>query len=375
MEKETSDVNKSNPGYVKNITIRGLRSIKKLEKFELRKTNVLIGANGAGKSNFLEAFNLIGSVVQGRVRDYGDNYSSLEGLFFGGSEITSEIELGIFCGEWEHSSKLKLSQDDGIIATQNRLKMAYQQRQLELAEPDFNELESIKFGTIIDRSEILTRRALVNNTWKSYQFNERSQFSRIRRRYDIRYDYVLDSRCINIAPLLKYMKDNHPDNYQFFLGAVQTVLPTFEDFLFKLQRHGDRVVTTNLSWSHKKFDFPMQSNHLSSGSLRFIALAACLLQPNPPNTIIIDEPELGLHPEAIEIFADLVKNRMQKSQVIIATQSPTLVDMFQPEDIVTVSDGEEGSEFKRLESKDLDVWLEDYSLGQLWLKNVVKASP
>lgn len=364
-----------NPGYIKSITVKGLKSIKKLESFELRKINVLIGANGAGKSNFIEAFNLIGRTIRHNLRHYEYNYSNSAGLFFGGPELTPEIELKIHCDEWNHSSKLELSQDSNIMAIEEKFAVGALPNNIDFERQGEDGHGANINPPIGNQSKTLTRRELVNQTWRHYELPARTKHPAVRRRSDIRYDDELSPDFRNLAPFLLGMKDNHPSNYRFFLEMVQMMLPVFDDFLFKFKRHGDGGITTDLAWRHKKFDFPMQHYHLSDGALRFIALAACLLQPNPPNAIIIDEPELGLHPEAIEMFADLVKNRMQKSQVIIATQSPTLVDMFSPEDIITVNDGEEGSEFKRLEAKGLSAWLEDYTLGQLWVKNVVEASP
>ena len=115
----------------------------------------------------------------------------------------------------------------------------------------------------------------------------------------------------------------------------------------------------------------MQPYHLSDGSIRFICLATALLQPNPPSTIIIDEPELGLHPEAIGVLAELIKLAAQKTQVIVATQSPLLLDQFSIEDIIVARRKDGASTFERLKEEDYTSWLEDYTIGELWAKNVI----
>lgn len=105
---------------------------------------------------------------------------------------------------------------------------------------------------------------------------------------------------------------------------------------------------------------------LSDGTLRFICLATLLLQPNLPQTIIIDEPELGLHPVAVNKLAALIKKASAKTQIIISTQSVNLVDNFGPQDIIVVDRKDNATVFNRLDAESLDVWLKDYSLGEIW---------
>jgi len=119
----------------------------------------------------------------------------------------------------------------------------------------------------------------------------------------------------------------------------------------------------------------MRPTALSDGAIRFIALSVALLQPKLPSTIIIDEPELGLHPHAIEILAEMIQAASRKTQVIISTQSPALVDCFKPEDIVVVNRKDGATTFERLPKEGLNSWLEDYSLGDLWRKNIVAGGP
>ena len=114
---------------------------------------------------------------------------------------------------------------------------------------------------------------------------------------------------------------------------------------------------------------------LSDGTIRFIALVTALLQPDPPSIIVIDEPELGLHPSAIALLAETIRAASARSQIVVATQSALLLDGFEPNEVVVVERDNGHSVFKRLDESQLQEWLVDYSLGQLWLKNLLGGRP
>jgi predicted ATPase len=170
------------------------------------------------------------------------------------------------------------------------------------------------------------------------------------------------------------LKESKPDSYRLIRDTIRLIAPFFDDFLLRPQKRGaDEQV--RLEWRQKGSDFPFQPNHLSDGTIRFICLATALLQPVPPATILIDEPELGLHPYAISMLADLIKSASERTQVIISTQSPTLLDYFVPGQVVVVNRRGARSTFERLDSDALAGWMEDYSVGELWQKNVVRGGP
>ena len=178
----------------------------------------------------------------------------------------------------------------------------------------------------------------------------------------------------NIAPFLMNLKQTKPESYLLIRDTVRLIAPFFDDFLLRPQTRGtDEQV--RLEWQQKGSDFPFQPNHLSDGTIRFICLATALLQPDPSATIVIDEPELGLHPYAISTLADLIKSASERTQVVISTQSPTLLDYFEPEQIIVVNRQDGRSTFERLDPQALTGWLEDYSVGELWQKNVVQGGP
>jgi len=208
-------------------------------------------------------------------------------------------------------------------------------------------------------------------SWKIYHFHDTSEDAPMRHAEIVQDNETLRTDAANIAPFLLRMREENTSIYRDILNTCRIVVPYLDDFLLKPIQYGP-AKKVSLSWKTKASDYPMQPYHLSDGSIRFICLAAALLQPDPPSTIIIDEPELGLHPEAISLLGELMKNAATRSQLIIATQSPLLLDQFSLADVVIVSRRDGQSVFERLNREDYNVWLEDYSVGELWAKNVIR---
>ena len=165
---------------------------------------------------------------------------------------------------------------------------------------------------------------------------------------------------------------NYTKNYEEIIKTIQLIAPYFLDFVLKPQEGNEEQII--LKWQQKGCEDIFNASQLSDGTLRFICLATLLLQPHElqPATIIVDEPELGLHPYAITIFAEMVRELSAEKQIIISTQSVELLNEFDVEDVVVVDRGENGSEFRRLDAEALEIWLkEDYALGDLWKKNIL----
>jgi len=178
----------------------------------------------------------------------------------------------------------------------------------------------------------------------------------------------------NIAAFLLKMREENEARYQRIRETIQLIAPFFDDFLLEPQKKGDNELV-RLEWRQKGSNFPMQPWQFSDGTIRFICLATALLQPNPPSTVLIDEPELGLHPFAIELLAALFHEASDYTQLLVSTQSPGLLDCFDPEDVVVVERAEGASLFRRLEREALEHWLEDYSLGELVRKDIIESGP
>ena len=179
----------------------------------------------------------------------------------------------------------------------------------------------------------------------------------------------------NLAAFLYLLREKHEDSYRFLRNTIRLVAPFFDDFVLKPRELNEDTI--HLEWKHVGTDAYFDVSSLSDGTLRFIALAALLQQPQElrPSVILLDEPELGLHPYAITMLASMVKSASVDTQVILATQSPILLDYFEPEDVLVADRMDGATEFKRLSTEELEVWLKDYSIGELWEKNELGGRP
>ena len=209
------------------------------------------------------------------------------------------------------------------------------------------------------------------SSWKIYHFHDTSKLAPMRRFESVEDSAYLRFDASNIAPYLLNLRESYKESYKQIVETIQLVTPFFDDFILKPNKN-DKV---RIRWHQKGADYPLKPSHLSDGTIRFICLTTALLQPVPPSTIILDEPELGLHPYAIEILAEIIQSASKKTQVIVSTQSPALVDCFKAENVIVVKRKRGASSFERLDPKDFATWLEDYSLGELWRKNIVTGGP
>jgi predicted ATPase len=205
-----------------------------------------------------------------------------------------------------------------------------------------------------------------------YQFHNTSETARIRQRWDEKDNRFLKEDAANIAPFLFRLRESVPLAYRRIVETVRQVMPFFADFV--LEPTNGRIL---LQWQEQQTDVVFGAHQASDGTLRTIALIALLLQPTEdiPAVLILDEPELGLHPFAINIVAGLVKSVSAHRQVLLATQSMTFIDHFEAEDIIAVNRKGRESEFVRPDPERLREWLDEYSLADLWEKNILGGRP
>ena len=209
--------------------------------------------------------------------------------------------------------------------------------------------------------------------WRVYHFHDTGPQAPPKQTSDLNDNDRLRSDAGNLAAFLYLLQERYAAHYALIRSAVRQVFPRFDDFA--LRPNPLNPDTIRLEWRERDSDYRFGPHQLSDGTLRFICLATLLLQPTLPSTVLIDEPELGLHPSALGVLASLVRSASARTQIIMTTQSVTLLDEFEPEQVITVDRVEGASVFERLEADSLAVWLERYTLGEIWEKNVVGARP
>jgi predicted ATPase len=204
-----------------------------------------------------------------------------------------------------------------------------------------------------------------------FHFHDTSADAPVKRLVSTADNLSLRSDAENLAAVLFSLRDMEPAAYRRIVGAVRQVAPFFRDFVLEPETN-DRI---RLRWRETDSEAVFSANQMSDGTMRFVCLATLLLQPTLPALVVLDEPELGLHPYAIVQLAGLLRQASTRSQVLIATQSVTLMNQFQLEDLIVVERDDGASRFSRPDPDRLHEWLDDYSLGELWEKNLIGGRP
>jgi len=356
------------------LTIHGFKSIRELDNFELKNLNVFVGANGAGKSNLISFFKMLHKLMDDNLADYVRNNGGISDILYNGRKVTEKMKFEMYFGIRGYRFIINPTTEDGVALSDEARYYPGATRWWELGNSnDYSSrlVKEMKSGKGDSAYSKPVYDAIMS--WKIYHFHDTSSNAPMREWENVEDNETLRSDASNIAPFLLSLREKYNAEYQNILNACQIIMPYLKDFLLKENTYrGGKEVRVNLSWRTKNSDYPMQPYHLSDGSIRFICLATALLQPNLPSTLIIDEPELGLHPEAIRILGELINSAAKRTQIIIATQSPLLIDQFNIDDIVIVNRKDDQSVFERLNKEDFDKWLENYSTGELWVKNVIQ---
>jgi len=360
---------------LKKITIKGFKSIESLVDFELRPLNVLIGANGAGKSNLVDFFRMLRAMALEGLQKFILERGGADGFLYLGPKQTSEIsgDLGFYGREFHLG--LRAIPESKIMIVREGVETA------DALDVRVGGLESGLKSISLEGSKIIkgvpeiwppVYEAVVD--WAVYHFHDTTNLAPMRRHQPAYDNKLLRGDASNIAAFLLQLREKHKGSYDLIRDTVRLIAPFFDDFILEIETFGPEE-KVKLAWRQKGSDFPFQPFHLSDGTIRFICLATALLQPDLPATIVIDEPELGLHPDAIGMLAGLIRSAAAQTQIIVSTQSPGLLAHFQPEDIIVVNREQGHSTFARLDADGLRKWLDDYSIAQLYEMDVLRAGP
>lgn len=354
------------------ITIEGYKSIQKLEKFKLQNINILIGANGAGKSNFISVFKMLNLLLNKKLQQHTQDKGPDNFLYFGRKK-TERIFFDFTFSPNSYKITLIPTQENRLMIEDEHI--VFYGDHKDVVDPiGANILES-NLSEARNHSQYPRVADYVIRSikkWKLHHFHDTGDTAKMKGMCEANDNLTLKEDAQNIAAYLKMLHDQYFDHYQQILHAIQDVAPFFGGFVFR------DLETIQLEWFDKNDpDTPFKAHMLSDGTLRFICLATLLMQPMAllPDTIIIDEPELGLHPYALKVLSEIIKRVAETKQIIISSQSVELINHFETDDIIVVDREENQSIFKRLNSEKLKSWLEEYTLGEIWASNLIGGRP
>ncbi|WP_045969602.1 AAA family ATPase [Xenorhabdus doucetiae] len=357
----------TNHDHLSRVKIIGYKSIEKCD-LQMGCLNVLIGANGAGKSNFISFFHLIAVMLDHRLQSLVGKKGGPDTLLHFGRKKTESMNAELYFGHNGYKFGLEPTNDN---------RMMFQHESLFCDIKGDYDIGAGHFESHVDKHQAnvggYTLPTMLR--WRVYHFHDTSDSAKVKQTHRINDNDYLRADGANLAAFLYRLQKHHHLHYKRIIKTIQMVAPFFGDFY--LRPTPDNADYIQLEWTEKEQDIPFKASELSDGTLRFMLLTTVLLQPENymPGSIIIDEPELGLHPYAINVLAGLIKNASNKHQLIISTQSVELVNQFDADDLIVVDKQQGTSTFNRLNNETLSEWLEDYSLGELWKKNLLGGRP
>lgn len=359
---------------ITEIAIRNFKSIKELT-LDLKPINILIGPNGAGKSNFINFFSFVYAIFDKHLASYTADKGGAGRMIHLGSRFSKQIGGRLSFSDvnryvfWllsnEQDELFFLEEYGEYNLSKGNLGFSGWSKEL-YGQGGYKESKLHNFKSHI---ALYVKKYL--ESFRVYHFHDTSKNAPLKQTARLDDTRFLRADGANLPAFLYKLQQHDTLAFNRIEAVIQTIAPYFDRF--DLQPTGDFI---RLNWRQKNTDIYLDASDLSDGTLRFIALCTLLLQPELPQTIIIDEPELGLHPYAITILAELMQSAaQQKRQLIVATQSINFIDKFSPEDIIVVDNIANESQFKRLDETSLEAWLEEYSMGELWSKNVLGGNP
>ena len=372
-----------NPTRIESVSIRGFRSLADFSISEMPNASVLIGANGSGKSNFIRFFEMVSWMLRYRgLAEFIERQGGADDQLFGGNRTTprmeAEISLRTDKGRNDYGFALSYAHPDRFFLGDERFRFSRAGRS---AEAPWVELESSHRQAAIVHAR--HSRLDVNATTASvivgllkdcspFQFHDTSDDSNFKKRWDVEDNNHLHSHSGNLAAMLHRLEQEDSRRYETICRHIDRVLPVFDRFAIE-PSYGK----VSLRWKAKGTDKTIGAHLTSDGSLRFFALVTLLNLPPEmlPSVVLLDEPELGLHPAAVTLIGGMIKSLAAQRQVIVATQSPLLVDAFDLNEIF-VLDLEDGQTKVRKPNKsDYEHWLDEFTTGELWQKNLLGGRP
>lgn len=359
----------NNWDQLERLVLQGYKSIEACD-ITLGRLNVLIGANGAGKSNFIGFFRLIGKILDEQLQMAVALAGGPDAMLRFGRKQTEELCAELYFGNNGYKFRWKPTMDNRLVFSHEALWWN--------VHGDYRP-SSGHFETYVHemkrRTQIYSHVVPAMRSWRLYHFHDTSSTATVKQIHGVNDNEYLREDARNLAAFLYRLKTNHETHYRRIVKSIQLVAPFFGDF--HLRPTVENAEKIQLEWTEAGQDVPFTASALSDGTLRFICLATVLLQPDElmPAAILIDEPELGLHPFAVTVLGSLMRAASESHQLIISTQSVELLNEFDAEDLIVVEKRQGASTFRRLDCTALEEWLQEYTLGELWNKNILGGRP
>ena len=372
------------PARIESVRIRGFRSLKDVELRDLPDAQVLIGANGSGKSNFIRFFDMLSWMLKSRqLGEFVERQGGADDQLYRGNRFTprmeAEVRLRTDSGLNDYRFALAYGSPDRFYFSSEEFRFSreslYGEARWTSLEGGHREAKIVEAAQShisgIDQTTASVIVKLLRNC-TVYQFHDTSAGASIKRVWDVQDNYRLRSDGGNLAAILYYLEQHEIKRYELICRHIGRILPVFDRFSID-----ERFGKVQLRWKAKHTGRSFGAHLTSDGSLRFMALATLLNLPHElmPDVILLDEPELGLHPAAITLVADMIRVLSEQRQVILATQSPLLVDCFELDEMLVLELHDDATVFRQLDSDQYTQWLDDFTTGELWQQNLLGGRP
>lgn len=351
------------------VKINGFKSIKKCD-LELGVVNVLIGSNGAGKSNFIAFFQMVRQLLEKNLQRYVGGQGGPDAVLHFGRKTTPRLEAELYFKDKGYQFALEATQGNRLMFYDEALWSRESGRQPVGSGHFETEVHCLKASDPVYPAIIPFMK-----TWRCYHFHDTSETAFVKQPHGINDNAYLRPDASNLAAFLYLLQSRHELSYRAIINAIRLTAPFFGDFHLRPSPHNKEVI--ELEWTERGRDIPFKAHHLSDGTLRFISLTTLFLQPDDfkPEIIFVDEPELGLHPVAITLLASMIRSEAVKRQLIVSTQSVEFVNAFDAAELVVADRVDGKTTLQRLDPDALNEWLQEYSLGELWKKNIIGGRP
>ena len=366
------------------LSIQGFRRLRDV-RLSLRPLSVMIGANGTGKTSVLDVLSLLASSAQARL---SSSISELSGLanvltYDRAEELGLEITMEVPGHKpLEYSLSLRpqglahvireevLSQERGHstpfchISSKERDIKYYDPEKKKLLPPSWehNPLETslAQVPKMFQEPEDFRRRLASSTFYHVLNVDPRSP---VRLPQSMGPAELPGRNGEDLVSCLFYLRETNRNRFEAIEDSLRAAFPRFERLDFPPVAAG----TLGLAWRERGFSKPLYSHQLSEGTLRFLWLTTLLQSPGLTALTLLDEPEVSLHPELLSLMADQLRDASQRTQIIVATHSDTLIRFLEPSEVVVLDSTEDGmTKLTRADELDLGQWVQDYSLDELW---------